>query len=1278
MVRRWITLTVAVAVLVPRSVSGQCLPAETQRLTAIQLGLDGRFGSAVAASGDRLIVGAPGSTKHFNYRGHAFIYRLETGLVGTYWVLEGELVPADGAWGAEFGRSVALEGDFAVVGAPRDWSLKPYGGAVYIFCRTDSGTVGNLNDDAWVQCAKLLPPDEAAVVDFGASVGISGHRIIVGSPSDTTVEHAAGAAHIFRRDDLQTPNVTDDDVWIHEHRLIVGEVGRYAYLGQSVAILGSRVLVGAPYYDDRGTAYSFNLDTAGTVSDLTDDSWVFEAQLSVSLQSYGGAFGRVVHLSEDVAAISAFTGPKRNSGSVFIFRLDDNSVTSEVSWAEVAMVTPSDVDDYDFFGESLDHLNGYLLVGAPGDDDFGENSGAAYLFRLDDNGTPSQTSNDVWSQTQKLTGSATEAFSGFGQAVALTSSSSIVGAAQPVHWESPAEASCYFFAAAPDCNMNGIEAELDLAKEVSFDLNGDGVPDECERDCDESGIADSCEIASGTHSDCNANALLDLCDIANGGSNDVLPPTGDGLPDECQLDCNANGFPDETDIATGTSEDCTVNGIPDECELDCDDNGAADSCDILFGASVDCNGNGRPDECELLSGMVNDDLPQGGDGIPDVCQSDCNQNGLLDDDETRMELTPDCNNDAVPDECQMEVPTLVPVTLNSGAQGDSTREFATNLATDGNGNWLTLWNSSEEFNESGDQNIDVHMARSSNNGISWSESVSLATGSGADGREDYLGALSTDSRGRWIRTWSSRNDLGETIGSDFDILYSWTDDNGVTWSPPSFLNSSAREDIVSDWRARLATDGSGTWIAVWSNSGFPRRAMMSMSTDNGTTWSQEFDLLGRDARTPEIATDGRGHWVIVYTIVGGFGEADSDIAYRVSSDNGESWTVPRPLNRDFASDSIFDDNAFITTDGLGTWVAVWERALPMQFNQGRHIMVARSSGGFFWGQPEPLQPGSLFEQGMAHNVKLTTNTQGTWIATWSSRDDLGDTIGNDSDSFVSVSRDQGQTWTSPRPLNASPELDSFNASATIVTDRRGNWIAAWNSSLDLVQDIHADSDIHVGRFFMPAGSPDCDCNGQRDDLDLGNCPLDDHTCLDCDDNGIMDRCDPDSDGDSVPDTCDDCPTTLGGCQVDANGCRVMLLGTTDTDCNGNGIPDQCDLFRQASQDCNSNSIPDECETDCNGNGVPDACDLVEQTSLNCNGNGIPDECEEDCNDNGIPDDCDLRDGISVDIDEDGLIDDCDLFLPIPTVSQWGLAVLALLLLITAKIRFAMTPHSQSA
>ena len=101
------------------------------------------------------------------------------------------------------------------------------------------------------------------------------------------------------------------------------------------------------------------------------------------------------------------------------------------------------------------------------------------------------------------------------------------------------------------------------------------------------------------------------------------------------------------------------------------------------------------------------------------------------------------------------------------------------------------------------------------------------------------------------------------------------------------------------------------------------------------------------------------------------------------------------------------------------------------------------------------------------------------------------------------------------------------------------------------------------------------------------------------------------------------------------------------DCNGNGVPDDLEIYQNLALDCNRNELPDSCDiasgasTDLDGNGVPDECDP------DCNNNGQIDGLDiingvsEDCNVNGVPDECDIDDGTSCDMNEDGVPDECN-------------------------------------
>jgi hypothetical protein len=125
-----------------------------------------------------------------------------------------------------------------------------------------------------------------------------------------------------------------------------------------------------------------------------------------------------------------------------------------------------------------------------------------------------------------------------------------------------------------DCNGNDTADTYDISSGRSDDINLDGIPDECQ--------------------DCNHNGILDPADIGQG----MVDINGNGVPDVCETDCNQNFKPDDWDIAQGISADVNGNDIPDECDLDCDNNGIPDFAEIVSGAKDDFDRNNIPDICQ--------------------------------------------------------------------------------------------------------------------------------------------------------------------------------------------------------------------------------------------------------------------------------------------------------------------------------------------------------------------------------------------------------------------------------------------------------------------------------------------------------------------------------------------------------------------------------------------------------------------------------------------------------------------------------------------------------
>jgi hypothetical protein len=143
-------------------------------------------------------------------------------------------------------------------------------------------------------------------------------------------------------------------------------------------------------------------------------------------------------------------------------------------------------------------------------------------------------------------------------------------------------------------------------------------------------------------------------------------------------DCNANGIPDSCDLYTGVLTDCSGDGVPDACEPDCNGNGVPDPCDLGDGFSTDCNEDGIPDDCQLEGNDCD------ADAVPDDCQlegNDCNANGTLDRCDLASGASGDCDANQLPDECQLGLPFIY--RLDDGGPEFGIRADGTQMA------WLT-------------------------------------------------------------------------------------------------------------------------------------------------------------------------------------------------------------------------------------------------------------------------------------------------------------------------------------------------------------------------------------------------------------------------------------------------------------------------------------------------------------------------------------------------------------------------------------------------------------
>jgi cysteine-rich repeat protein len=330
--------------------------------------------------------------------------------------------------------------------------------------------------------------------------------------------------------------------------------------------------------------------------------------------------------------------------------------------------------------------------------------------------------------------------------------------------------------------------------------------------------------------------------------------------------------------------------------------------------------------------------------------------------------------------------------------------------------------------------------------------------------------------------WHSDNSLGGTIGTDKDILVARSTDSGATWTASAALNTNAATDSGDDYGPAVTTDGAGNWVAVWSSGHALVRAftdydiLAARSTDSGATWTPPAALntnagsdSGNDGR-PQVRTDGAGNWVAVWMSrdsLGGTIGTDSDILVACSTDDGATWTPPAALNTNAGSDSGHDGFPQVTTDGAGSWVAVWHSfdSLGGTIGTDEDILVARSTDdGATWTPPAALNTNAGSDSGHDSFPQVTTDGAGSWVAVWYSSDSLGGTIGTDYDILMARSTDSGATWTPPVALNTNAATDSGgDRFPQVTTDGAGSWVAAWQSNDSLGGTIGTDRDILMAR-----------------------------------------------------------------------------------------------------------------------------------------------------------------------------------------------------------------------
>ncbi|MDD2237206.1 MAG: MBG domain-containing protein, partial [Kiritimatiellae bacterium] len=362
------------------------------------------FGRAVAVSGDLALIGAANDQTHGADAGAAYLFQRNK--EGTnVWGLVTTLYASDAAGSALFGQAVALDGDLALIGSPRESSSGSDAGAAYLFRRNQGGT------NAWGQINKLMGSDTGASDHFGISVALRGNVALIGAEGARTNQ---GAAYVFER------NAGGTNAWGEVVQLVADDGADSDLFGASVSIAGDLAVAGAVGHDatgsDAGAAYVYERDTAG----LTN-GWAQLAKLTVAGLSNENHFGTSVAADGDLILVGApqSDGGTNNTGAAYLFQ---RVIGGTNAWGLQQTLVADDGADGDLFGSSVSIAGDVALVGAQMNSSTVLHAGAAYVFQRNAGGT------NAWGLAQKMTPSTEVVSNFFGAAVSACGNSLLIGA----------------------------------------------------------------------------------------------------------------------------------------------------------------------------------------------------------------------------------------------------------------------------------------------------------------------------------------------------------------------------------------------------------------------------------------------------------------------------------------------------------------------------------------------------------------------------------------------------------------------------------------------------------------------------------------------------------------------------------------------------------------------------------------------------------------------------------------------------------------------------------
>lgn len=265
-----------------------------------------RFGYSVAMHRDWIVVTASGENSN---TGAAYIYRRQG---NGQWLFQQRIAAADGVPGDFLGHyQFEMTRDTIAIAAAFHPTPNAGIGAVYVF---------SLDCGVWTQTQRLTPSDVPAHSHFGSSLSIDGDRLAIGANSAASGNSSPpGAVYIFERG-------RDGADWTEAAVLAPPSSAGYDAFGDSVLLRGNTLVAGATTANQqRGVAHYF-------ARNEFSPSWSHVSELRGSNSAYGDQFGYGLAISGRTLCIGALYNDVAggNSGCAYTFDLPGTSCITDV------------------------------------------------------------------------------------------------------------------------------------------------------------------------------------------------------------------------------------------------------------------------------------------------------------------------------------------------------------------------------------------------------------------------------------------------------------------------------------------------------------------------------------------------------------------------------------------------------------------------------------------------------------------------------------------------------------------------------------------------------------------------------------------------------------------------------------------------------------------------------------------------------------------------------------------------------------------------------------